>query len=75
MIVSLDAKRRLSVPTALAPATPGDYFEAEYDTEEDAIIYRRLAMGSDWLAVLKQCPVSMDDLPPRRRGLPRRRKL
>lgn len=75
MIVSLDAKRRLSVPTALAPATPGDYFEAEYDTEEDTIIYRRLATGSDWLAVLKQCPVSMDDLPPRRRGLPRRRKL
>jgi len=25
MVVTLDAKRRLTVPTALAPATPGDY--------------------------------------------------
>jgi hypothetical protein len=75
MIVTLDAKRRLTVPTALAPATPGDYFDAQFDSEEDAIIFRRLAGRGDWLAILRECPVSMDDIPPRRRELPRRRKL
>jgi len=75
MIVTLDAKRRLVVPASLAPVRPGDYFDAQFDADEDTIVYRRLAMGNDWLSVLKECPVSMDDLPPRRRGLPRRRKL
>jgi hypothetical protein len=28
----LDAKRRLTVPAALAPAKPGDYFDADDDT-------------------------------------------
>jgi hypothetical protein len=37
--------------------------------------FRRIATKSDWLAVLKECPVSMDDAPPRRRELPRRRIL
>lgn len=75
MIVTLDAKRRLSVPASLAPAKPGDYFEAHFDAEEDAIVFRRLAGAGDWLAVLKECPVSMDDVPPRRQEPPRRRKL
>jgi hypothetical protein len=75
MIVTLDAKRRLTVPTALAPAKPGDYFEAHFDAEEDAIVFRRLGGRENWLAVLKECPVSPDDVPPRRRGLPKRRKL
>ena len=75
MIVTLDAKRRLTVPSNLAPASPGDYFDAQFDRDEDAIIFRRVATSADWLAVLKQCPVSMDDVPPRRRELPRRRKL
>ena len=38
MVVTLDAKRRLTVPTALAPAKPGDYFDAHFDAEEDAIV-------------------------------------
>ena len=75
MIVTLDAKRRLTVPVALAPAAPGDYFDAHFDADEDAIVFRRLAGKEDWLAVLRDCPVSMDDVPPRRRELPRRRKL
>lgn len=75
MIVTIDSKRRLTVPTALAPTTPGDYFDAQFDAEEDTIVFRRLASNSDWLAVLKECPVSMDDVPQRRRELPRRRKL
>jgi hypothetical protein len=75
MIVTLDSKRRLTVPAALAPAKPGDYFEAQFDAEEDSIVFRRIATKSDWLEVLKQCPVSMDAIPPRRRELPRRRKL
>ncbi len=35
MIVTLDAKRRLTVPTSLAPASPGDYFDAHFDAEEE----------------------------------------
>ena len=75
MIVTLDAKRRLTVPLALAPAVPGDYFDARFDADEDTLVFRRIATNSDWLAVLKECPVSMDDVPPRRREFPRRRKL
>jgi hypothetical protein len=28
----------------------------------------------DWLDVLKRCPIEIDDLPPRRREVPKRRK-
>ena len=70
MIVTLDSKRRLIVPVALAPASTGEYFDAE----EDAIVFRRLA-GKDWLTVLKECPGSMDDGPVRRRETARRCKL
>ncbi len=75
MIVTLDAKRRLTVPASLAPAAPGDYFDAHFDAEEDTLVFRRLAGKEDWLAVLKACPVSPDDLPPRRRAPARRRAL
>jgi hypothetical protein len=75
MIVTLDAKRRLTVPAALAPASPGDYFEAYFDAEEDVLTFRRLAGKENWLAVLRDCPVSPDDVPPRRAAPPKRRKL
>ena len=75
VIVTLDAKRRLTVPATLAPASPGEYFDARFDAEEDAIVFRRLAGKEDWLAVLKECPVSMDDVRPRRREIARRRTL
>lgn len=75
MVVVLDSKRRLTVPTALAPASPGEYFDARFDVEEDAIVFRRLGSNEDWLTVLKECPVSMDDVPPRRRETARRRRL
>ncbi len=75
MILTLDAKRRLTVPAALAPAEPGDHFIAEFDPEEDAIVFRRLAKRADWLEVLKGCPVGMDDVPQRSRQLPKRSKL
>jgi len=67
MVVTLDAKRRLTVPAALAPAKPGDLFEVAFDPDEDAIVFRRLARDEDWLAILEKCPVPLDDLPPRRR--------
>ncbi len=67
MVVTLDSKRRLTVPAAVAPLQPGDAFVVEFDAEEDAVVFRRLARDEDWLAVLEQCPVPMDDLPPRRR--------
>ena len=75
MIVTLDEKRRLTVPVALAPATPGDAFDARFDAEEDAIVFRRVKRGKSWLKVLKACPVPMDDLPPRSREYPRKPKL
>src|SRR5690349_6123246 len=75
MVVTLDAKRRLTVPAALAPAKPGDYFDAHFDAEEDTLVFRRLAGKENWLTVLKACPVSPDDVPSRRRAPARRRKL
>ncbi len=75
VIVTLDEKRRLTIPVALAPAVPGDAFDASFDEEEDAIVFRRVKRGRSWLDVLKACPVPMEDLPPRSREYPKRRKL
>jgi hypothetical protein len=75
VIVTLDSKRRLTVPASLALAFPGGYFDARFDREEDAIVFRRLAGKEDWLTVLKEGPVSLDDTPPRRREAARRRTL
>jgi bifunctional DNA-binding transcriptional regulator/antitoxin component of YhaV-PrlF toxin-antitoxin module len=74
MIVTLDSKRRLTVPVSVAPASPGDAFEVTFDADEDAFVFRRVATKGDWLSVMKECPVPMDDLPPRRREFPRRRE-
>ena len=75
MIVRLDSKRRLNVPAGIAKASPGDYFDVRFDAEENALVYRRLPAKENWLAVLKACPVSADDVPRRRRAPARRRKL
>jgi hypothetical protein len=75
MVVRLDAKRRLRVPAALALIKTGDHFEVSFDDNEDTITFRRLARGKSWFAVLKQCPVSPDDLPNRRLAPPKRRRL
>ena len=75
MIVTLDSKRRLTLPAALMPARPGQAFDARFDADEDALVFRRLPEKEDWLDVLAQCPVGIDDVPPRRRELPKKRKL
>jgi hypothetical protein len=75
MILTLDAKRRLTLPASLVRAQPGDHFDAEFDAEEDAVVFRRIARNKDWLRVLKSCPVKIDDLPPRRREFPKRLEL
>lgn len=75
MLVTLDSKRRLTVPVALAPTSPGDYFDAQFDSEEDTLVFRRIATKSDWLSILKECPVDMAELPQRRRQPSIRRKL
>ena len=72
---SRPAKRRLTLPASLVPAQPGDHFQAEFDADEDAVVFRRIARNADWLKVLKACPVKMDDLPSRRREFPKRLKL
>jgi hypothetical protein len=75
VIVTLDEKRRLTIPVALAPASPGDAFDAHFDEEEDSIVFRRVKRGRSWLSVLRACPVPMDDLPPRSREYPKKPKL
>jgi hypothetical protein len=75
MILTLDAKRRLTLPATLLPAQPGDTFSAEFDPEEDTVVFRRIARRVDWLNVLKACPIKMDDLPARRGDLPKRLNL
>ena len=76
VIVTLDEKRRLTVPLALAPTTPGDAFDARFDDEEDAIVFRRIKRGGkSWLDILKACPVPIEDLPPRSREYPRKPRL
>lgn len=75
MIVTLDNKRRVSIPTALAPVMPGDQFDASFDAEEDIVILRRVKRKGNWLEIWKQCPVPMDDVPPRSRELPKKLKL
>ncbi len=75
MIVKLDSKHRLTVPASLAKTRPGDYFEALYDKDEDEIVFRRVKRNLNWLEVWKQCPVSMDDIPPRSRELSKDIKL
>jgi hypothetical protein len=75
MIVTLDAKRRVSITAALAPAVPGDQFDASFDAEDDVVILRRLKQKPHWLAVWRKCPVPMDDLPPRSRERPKGLKL
>jgi hypothetical protein len=37
MILTLDAKRRLSIAVIRAPTKPGDEFDARFDAEEDAV--------------------------------------
>jgi hypothetical protein len=75
MIETLDAKRRVRIPAALALAAPGDQFDASIDAEDDVVTLRRLKRKPDWLTVWKQCPMSIDDLPPRSRELPKKLKL
>jgi len=75
MIVTLDAKRRLTVPMNLAPASPGDTFESWFDPEEDEIVFRRIKPDGDWLAVLAECPVPIEELPPRRKETAKRKTL
>ncbi|HEY7299916.1 MAG TPA: hypothetical protein VH684_18570 [Xanthobacteraceae bacterium] len=75
MIVTLDAKRRVSIPAALMPASPGDQFDASFDPDEDVVILCRVKRKSNWLDVWRQCPFPMDDLPPRSRQLAKKPKL
>jgi hypothetical protein len=75
MIIRMDSKRRLTLPVSVAPAMPGDAFEATFDADEDTVTFRRIAAQRDWLTVLTECPVSMDDVPPRSKEFARRRKL
>ena len=76
MTLITDSKRRVTLPPALVKAAPGDVWVALYDEEEDEILLRRVKRKrKSWLQVLKECPVPMDDLPPRSREYPKKLKL
>lgn len=75
MIVTMDSKRRLTIPAGLVPASAGDSFDVVFDAEEDAVIFRRLPGREDWLDVLADCPVPMDDIPQRSKEMPKRKRL
>ena len=75
MIVTLDSKRRISIPAALAPASPGDQFDGRFDPDEDVVTLRRINRKSGWLNIWKQCPVAMDDLPSQSRDMPKKPRL
>jgi hypothetical protein len=47
VLVILDAKRRLTVLASLASVEPGDRFVAEFDPDEDAIVFRRIGKNPD----------------------------
>lgn len=69
MVVTLDSKRRLTLPKSLAPTKPGDVFEAIFDPEEGVVTFRRISKRKkNWLEVMKSCPVPLEgELPPRSR--------
>lgn len=75
MLLTLDAKRRLTLPKKLVFVEAGDCFDASYDDNDQVIIFRKLPAKANWLKVLKSCPVPMDDVPPRSREMPKRIKL
>lgn len=75
MVVTLDDKRRVSIPAALVRTAPGEQFDATFDPDEDTVILRRIKRKSNWLEVWRQCPVAMDDLPARSREMPKKVKL
>ena len=75
MIVTLDSKRRITLPGALISAKPGDTFDAHFDADESTLIFRRLPEKPDWLDVLAACPVPMDEIPPRRKEFAKKSKL
>lgn len=75
MILTLDAKRRVSLPAKLAPSVPGDQFEATFDADEDVVMLRRIKRKNGWLTVWKECPFPLDDLPVRSAELPKKLDL
>jgi bifunctional DNA-binding transcriptional regulator/antitoxin component of YhaV-PrlF toxin-antitoxin module len=73
MIVTLDSKRRLTLPASVLAAVAGDSFDVQFDAEENAVIFKKLPSRADWLEVMESCPADMTDIPPRRKELPKRR--
>jgi hypothetical protein len=74
MIVTLDSKRRLTLPEAIGSVYPGDRFVVLFGEEENTFTLRPESSGADWLAVLRACPVPMDDIPARGKARRRRRQ-
>jgi hypothetical protein len=62
-------KRRCDNPAMILP---GDQFDAGFEADDGAITLRRIKRRTKWVDIWKQCPVPMDDLPPRSREMPKK---
>jgi len=71
MLITMDAKRRLTVPAVAEDFRPGDTFEARFDLEESEIVFRKINTRESWVDVMMRCPVPIDDLSARSRELPK----
>lgn len=61
MIVVVDSEGRLPIPESLGQALPGEAFEVSAGDADGTVVLRRVGVKTDWLEVLKECPVPMDD--------------
>ncbi len=75
MILTVDAKRRLTLPKEFLAIKTGDYFEASFHAEDQLVVFRKLPSKENWLDVLKECPVSMDNVPSRSYEKPKKLTL
>ncbi len=75
MIVTLDEQHRLVVPATVCKTDVGEQFDAVFDEDQAAIVFRRVVPQEDWFDVMSACPVEMDDLPARSRELPKQINL
>jgi hypothetical protein len=63
MLITMNAKHRLTVPAAVEGFKPGDTFEVRFDLEEGEIVFRKINTRENWVDVMLACPYPMDDLP------------
>jgi bifunctional DNA-binding transcriptional regulator/antitoxin component of YhaV-PrlF toxin-antitoxin module len=62
VIVVVDSEGRLAIPQSLGQVLPGEPFEVSAGDADGTMVLRRAGVKADWLEVLKECPIPMDDI-------------